>query len=67
MGLSSADVVKINTGIPYNCDNCNDNQVYREKRAEASNQIIDLNETNVVESCSQSNLASSLGCRRNYY
>ena len=52
--------MKINTGIPYICDNCNDNQVYGEKSAEASNQIIDLNETNVVESCSQSNLANSL-------
>ena len=61
VGLSLADVVKINTDIPYICDNCNDNQVYGEKSTIASNQVEDLNETVIVEPRPQSNITSSLG------
>lgn len=61
MGLFSADVVKINTDIPYICNNCNDNQVYGEESTVAPNQTADLNETDIAESRSQSNIASSQG------
>ena len=39
LGLTPAEVAKIDTDIPYICDNCNDNHIYAEETPECSNQL----------------------------
>ena len=64
VGLTHADVVKINKDIPYICDNFNENQLYGKERTDVTSQVdisVSLNVTDVVESQSQPNLARPLG------